>query len=644
MFKRVVFDIETDGLLDSLTRVHSLVIQCLDTGEVMSCANTNRLDFRYPCIERGLEVLQQSEKVYGHNIITFDIPALHKVYPTFKLTGKSLDTFVTASYRWAHQKETDFQLAKQGKFPARLAGSHTLEAWGYRLGEHKGEYTAWCKQAGIEDPWSQWRIEMQIYCEQDVAVNVKLVQAIQQAGGLGHEALEIEHELAFYLAQQERNGVPFDLTRAVDLQATLSARREELRQKLVARFGHIEKVKRKTFTPKVNNKSRGYIAGVPVTTEKVDKTEFNPNSTAHVAWALRTFYEWEPKVFTDTGIASVTDETLAGLKHVPEASLIREYLLIQKRLGMLAEGKQAWIKHAKVNPETGMHHIHGRVKQNAAVTHRAAHASPNLAQVPAVEVDKDKQVLWGYEGGYGAESRSLFTVPDGWVMIGADASGLELRCLAHYMAKWDGGAYGEVVLNGDIHTVNQQAAGLSTRAEAKTFIYAFLYGEGDLARGAKFLPPNATDEQKVKKGKEISRRFMRGLPALGNLVELCKAKVKKNGGPGYLLMPDGRRTYIRHEHAALNSLLQAAGAIICKRWIVEFNRRLTARFGPQGWHGQWAALLWVHDEVQIAVRPEIAEEVCAILVESIESITQHFNWKVALTGEAKVGRSWKETH
>jgi DNA polymerase-1 len=639
-FKRVVFDIETDGLLDSLTRVHSLVLQCLDTGEVLSCAKHPG----YPPIERGLNVLEEAEKVYGHNIITFDIPALQKVYPDFRLTGKAIDTYVVCCYRWAHQKGSDFEASKQGKFPARLAGRHTLEAWGYRLGEHKGDYTEWCKQAGIEDPWSTWSTEMQIYCEQDVTVNVKLVEAIRKAGGLGHEALEIEHALAFYLAQQERNGVVFNLAQAIELQAALSSRREELRQKLVERFGQIEKVKRKTFTPKVNNKTRGYIAGVPVTTEKVEKTEFNPNSTAHIAWALRTYYQWEPKVFTDTGIASVTDETLAGLKHVPEAALIREYLLIQKRLGMLAEGKQAWIKHARLNPETGKYHIHGRVKQNEAITHRAAHASPNLGQVPSVEVDKEGKVLWGYAGGYGAECRSLFGVPDDWVMIGADASGLELRCLAHYMALWDKGAYGEVVLNGDIHTVNQQAAGLATRAEAKTFIYAFLYGEGDHARGAKFLPPNATDEAKVRKGKEISQRFMKGLPALGKLVALCKSRVKKNGGPGYLLMPDGRRTYIRHEHAALNSLLQAAGAIICKRWIVEFNRRLTERYGPQGWGGQWAAMLWVHDEVQLAVRPAIAEEVCQILVDSIKHITDHFQWRIPLSGEAKVGLSWKETH
>ena len=187
----------------------------------------------------------------------------------------------------------------------------------------------------------------------------------------------------------------------------------------------------------------------------------------------------------------------------------------------------------------------------------------------------------------------------------------------------------------------EDGGGLTTHPEHHD---AFLYGEGDLARGAKFLPPNATDQQKIQKGRQISQRFMKGLPALGSLVTACKKKVRKNGGPGYLVMPDGRRTYIRHEHAALNSLLQSSGAIICKRWIVEFSRRLTQRFGPQGWDGQWAALAWVHDEVQIACRPEIEAEVRSILVESIVFMTEHYGWKVALSGEAKTGRNWKETH
>jgi DNA polymerase-1 len=158
------------------------------------------------------------------------------------------------------------------------------------------------------------------------------------------------------------------------------------------------------------------------------------------------------------------------------------------------------------------------------------------------------------------------------------------------------------------------------------------------------VPAGSSDKVKIAKGKAISQQFKRGLPALGSLMKYCESKVTKNGGPGYMLMPDGRRVYIRHAHAALNSLLQSAGAIICKRWIVDFNRRLTARFGPQGWDGQWAAMLWVHDEVQLAVRPEIADEVQEILVDSIRSITAHFNWRVPLDGEAKVGANWQETH
>jgi DNA polymerase I-like protein with 3'-5' exonuclease and polymerase domains len=287
---------------------------------------------------------------------------------------------------------------------------------------------------------------------------------------------------------------------------------------------------------------------------------------------------------------------------------------------------------AKVHPATGIHHIHGRVKQNHAATHRASHVSPNVAQVPKVGSP------------YGAECRELWHVPVGWVQIGADASGLELRCLAHYMGRWDGGAYGREVIGGDIHTVNQKAAGLATRNEAKTFIYAWLYGEGDEARGAKFLPKTATSAQKRRKGKKVSEDFLKGLPALAKLKAMVTSKLTQNGGPGYMLLPDQRRVYIRQEHSALNYLLQGAGAIICKRWIVTFNRKLIAEFGQQGWTGKWAALGWIHDEVQLAVRPEIATRVQEILVESIRHMTQHFNWRCPLDGEAKVGANWKDCH
>jgi DNA polymerase I len=621
--KNVVFDIETDGLLPDLTRIHCLVLRDVDTGFVMSFADQEG----YLPIAQGLIMLENAEVVYGHNSIGFDLPAILKVHREFKLTGQHRDTFIIAGMRWAHIKDDDFKRAKQGRFPSHFAGKHSLEAWGYRLGIHKGEYKAWCKEHGIEDPFKEWRPEMQTYCEDDTDVTRALVLKIRQAG-VSPESVETELELREYLIKQEANGWPFNIEKAISLQAKLAVRREELAELLRIEFGSWT-IPLPDFIPKKDNKKAGYVKGVPV--KKFKTIEFNPASRDHIADRLQNLYGWKPDLYTDSGKPQVDESTLVGLDY-PPVKLLQEYLLVDKRLGQVAEGKQAWLRHMKPHPVTGLQHIHGRVKQNATITHRAAHASPNVGQVPKV----------GSE--YGEECRELWMVPEGWVQVGADASGLEARCLGHFVARFDGGAYARLLLEGDVHTANRIALALPEgkefRDRSKTWYYAWMFGAGDEKLG-KTHSPDAPSGTWKKLGARLKKMFLDATPALKYLIEAVSLKAKD---PGYILGLDGRRAYIRSSHAALNTLIQSSGAIICKRWIVEFNRRLVAELGEQGWNGKWAALGWIHDEVQIAVRPEYAERVSQILVESIESLTDHFKFRCPLTGEAKVGNNWKETH
>jgi DNA polymerase I-like protein with 3'-5' exonuclease and polymerase domains len=625
--KNVILDVETDNLLDQLTRIHSLVLRDLDTNEVYSCTDDGD-PAEYHTIEQGLSLLSEAERVYAHNGIRFDLPAIQKVYPEFRLKGELRDTYITACFLWAHIADADYELVRRGRMPSRLVGSHALEAWGYRLGDVKIKY---------DGGWDTWSKEMQVYCEQDTAVTKMLVEKIQ-ATGIPQEAMEIEHELAAYLHQMERNGWPFHFEKAIELQGKLAARRQELERTLIDLFGTWY-APDGTTTPKRSMKRSGGYDGAPkeqitagMAYTKIKQVEFNPSSRDHIANRLQSLYGWKPEHYTDNGKPQVDEQTLSGLPYPPVPMLV-EYLLIVKRLGQLAEGKQAWLGHmTKDGPEggklTGLYHIHGRVKQNHAITHRAAHSNPNLGQVPAVHSP------------YGGECRELFMVPDGWVQVGADASGLELRALSHYMARYDDGAYVKVILEGDVHTTNQTAASLDTRDQAKTFIYAFLYGAGDKKIGT-IVDSLASEAARQAIGRKLKNKFLKNTPALAYLVRDVKAKARKDG---YLRLPDGRRVYIRSEHAALNSLLQGAGAIICKRWIVEFNRRLTKLYGPQGWNGKWAGLGWIHDEVQLAVRPEIVPDVQRILVESIQHVTSVFQWRCPLDGEAKAGANWKETH
>ena len=592
----LIFDLETDGLLDEVTKIHCLVTKDTDSGEVKSYTGKD--------IESGIKYLMDSDQqLIGHNVIKYDIPVIQKLYPWFSVhTGLVRDTLVMARLIYANIKEHDVKFMKDGKLPKSLFGSHSLESWGHRLGNYKGDYTG---------GWEVFTQEMLNYCIQDVEVTHTLYNKLLSKE-FSEQSIELEHEVAWLMAKQERNGFYFNEKAGSELYSVLVKRRGELERELKDYFGSWT-IKLPDFIPKVNNKSRGYTKGVPVAREKV--VEFNPGSRDHIANRLTTLYQWKPTEFTEGGKPQV-DEVVLGKLDYPPCKLLTEYLLVQKRISQLAEGAQAWLKLVKKGK------IHGSINTNGAVTGRATHAYPNISQVPSSSSP------------YGHDCRALFTVPNGWVLVGADASGLELRCLAHYMAKWDGGKYGQVLLNGDIHTENQKAAGLETRQQAKTFIYAFLYGAGDEKIGSVV---NGTSAD----GRKLKSKFLRSLPALGELVKT----VKENAGRGYLIGLDKRKIYVRSAHSALNTLLQGAGAIVCKKWLVILEERLQARGFKHGWDGDYCFCAWSHDEVQIACRStEVASMVAHLATQCVAYAGEHYNFRCPLAGEAKKGTTWADTH
>ena len=607
---RLVADIETNGFLDNVTVIHCIVAKDIDTGTVYT--------FHGSTIEEGVRFLQSADTLIFHNGISYDIPVLKKLFPWFNVEHpKVLDTLVLARLIYSNVKDMDMGLLKKKKLHGRLFGSHSLEAYGYRLGLMKGEYAEEFKQKmgdaykhGME--WLEFSQEMLDYCVQDVVVTEALYAKLHSKN-YAEMAIQLEHEIQWLMTQQVRNGFHFNEGKAAVLYSTLSQRRADLERELKDFFGSWE-VKLPDFIPKRDNKTRGYKAGVPVPRSKI--VEFNPSSRDHIADRLQTLYGWKPEKFTDGGKSMIDEAVLSGLAY-PPCKLLTEYLLVAKRIAQLAEGDQAWLKLVKKG------RIHGSINPNGAVTGRATHAYPNIAQVPSSSSP------------YGHECRELFEIPEGWsALVGADASGLELRCLAHFMAKWDGGAYGDVLLNGDIHTENQKAAGLPTRNNAKTFIYAFLYGAGDAKIGSIVGDTDA-------EGKKLKKKFLKSLPALGKLVEAVKESAKK----GYLKGLDGRHLHVRSAHAALNTLLQSAGALVCKKWLVTLEEELKARGLKHGWDGDYAFCGWIHDEVQIACRtPEVAQLVAELAPACVTKAGEFFNFRCPLAGEAKVGKNWSETH
>lgn len=577
--KRYVFDIETDGLLTDATKVHCIVMYDIDKGEILHLDN-----------EDAIKKLTKADLIVGHNIIKFDIPVLKKLYD-FKPRGKVFDTIIATRLLFPDIRDADFK--RNTGFPTKLIGRHSLEAWGHRIGTYK---------AHIETDWSVFTAEMLEYCKQDVLVNTGLYKAIEKKG-YAQAAMDLEHQVADIIFRQEQHGFTFDNDKATRLFSTLNARRFEIEDELQELFPPI--IKETVFIPKVNNKTRGYVKGEPFI--KKDTVTFNPSSRQHVAERFKEAYGWTPKEFTPDGKPKVDDVVLSKLDY-PAAKLLAEHFLLDKRIAQLATGNQAWLK-LETNGK-----LHGTCNTNSTVTARASHAYPNLAQVPSVHAP------------YGKECRELFTVPTGKKLVGIDVSGLEVRMLAHYMAKFDSGEYTKVVLEGDIHTETQTLAGLDSRDLAKRFYYCFLYG-GGVKKIAEVTGKT------VKEAGQVKKRFLNNLPALNKLIE----QVQSASAKGHLKGLDGRQIKVRSPHSALNTLLQSAGAIVCKKWLVEFDRLMKPYSDVQ-------QVVWVHDEIQVQVNAEWADIIGEKAVEAIEHVGEELDLRIPLTGEYKIGNNWSETH
>lgn len=606
---RLCFDIETNGLLEDLTCVHIIVAQDIDTGEIH--------DFKPHEIEAGLDLLSKADVLVAHNGIKFDIPALKKVYPDFTYKARVFDTLVLSRLIWPDLSDRDQINTAKNKYrfdKPKLIGSHSLAAWGIRLDEHKGDY---------EGGWEEWSEEMHSYAIQDVAVTLSLWKRIEKTG-YSQTAIDLELEVADIMAECERHGFSFDVPAARVLETSLTREQYNLTEKLQDTFPPFY-IKGPVVTSKrtVNYKDKaGTWEGGEYT--KVTRTVFNPGSRVHIANRLKEFHGWNPSEFTASGLPKI-DETVLSALPFPEAALLNDYFCVSKRLGQLSGGKSAWL-NAERNGR-----IHGSYITNGAVTGRATHQNPNIAQVPSVSAP------------WGKECRSLFKAGDNCVLVGADLSGLELRCLSHYMSRYDDGAYAREVLQGDCHTANQAAAGLSTRDQAKTFIYAFLYGAGAEKIGS-IVGGSAKD------GKRLKNRFLKQTPALAHLIQDVSERASSEG---QLRGLDGRLVHVRHQHAALNTLLQSAGALISKRWLVEIRLALI----EAGLAECVNLVAWVHDEVQIEVNLNVrstnsshrgpddtCERVKRIACDAARKAGEFFEFRVPIDAEATSGHSWADTH
>ena len=575
--REIVFDIETNGLDPS--KVWLVWAYERDTKEFVLFSGDTVSTFSQYIKDMG------ECKVIGHNIIAFDIPVCERLLGTDFSKCEVVDTLVMS------------RLSQ----PSR-DGGHSLESWGDKLNFAKGDY----------DDWLNFSQAMVDYGKQDVALNERVYQILlNELTGFGSECLLLEHQTQAIIARQIKRGWTLDQEKSFILLAELKEKKYELEDKVHEVFKPLPTFV-KQVTPKIKKDGTQSVVGLKFLGDDWEKVQgsfsriefpvFNLGSRQQIGRHLQ-YYGWKPDSFTEKGQPIVDEAVLRKVKGIPEAALIGEYLMIQKRIAQV----QSWLDAVQDDGR-----VHGYVNANGAVTGRMTHSSPNMGQVPAVYSP------------YGRECRDVWTVPKGYKLVGMDASGLELRMLAHYM---NDEGYTHEILNGDIHTANQLAAGLETRDQAKTFIYAFLYGAGDAKIGS-------ITGGTAKDGKRLKEKFLGNTPALGRLRE----RVGVASGRGYVLGLDRRRVAIRSSHAALNSLLQSAGAIIMKKALCLLDEYATI------WGIDYHIIGNIHDEIQTEVREKDAEVFGRLATSCVEAAGLFYKLNCPLAGDYKVGNSWADTH
>ena len=566
---KIVLDIETDS---TASKIWCVFCRDLDTDIVSMFVKPNNLQ----------AYLDSVEKIIAHNGIFFDFPVLKKVWNIQVKKSQVVDTLVLSRL-----------------YDPSIEGGHSLEAWGERLGHHKAPYKqiwSWMTGTFLDKDNANLPFDEPVmpllhhYCARDTLVTAQLYKHLdkEMQNDFSEKSKELEHQVAIIIAEQERNGFKLDERGASQLLCSLKAQLE-------AHTVALQSI----FPAKVESNRVHKTTGKALN----DIVEpFNPGSRKQIAERLIE-KGWKPKKHTEKGSVIVDETTLEGID-IPEAKAIAEYLMLQKRIAQI----ESWIEAVESDGR-----VHGRVITNGAVTGRMTHHSPNMAQIP------NSGAI------YGPECRNLWTVEKGNSLVGIDASGLELRMLAHYM---NDDEYTHQVVSGDIHTTNQKAAGLETRNQAKTFIYAFLYGAGSAKIGS-------ISGGGAKEGQHLIDRFLRNTPKLKRLREkVSRIYAEKGWLPGL----DGRKLLVRSEHSSLNTLLQGAGAIVMKQALVLLKKELNRN---KVWHEFKAN---VHDEFQIEVREEQAELVGEMGKKAITEAGVVLNLRCPLDGEYKVGLTWRDTH
>jgi len=707
----VIYDIEGDGLMEAqgpipaATQLWSIGVYDLNTGEKFYWGVDNGPDD----LAKGARFLSQVYRSWAHNGINFDYRALEKFLSLdYKRPPQAWDSMVLAKTVFPAETlmDGDMRLWKSGRMPGHMMKRHSVAAWGYRTGKHKVEYTG---------GFHAWRPAQSSYLMTgDLDGPAEMIRRCYTAMGWidpkpgqlvwPELVMEMENSVAAIIDRQKRYGIRFDVGKAVKLAKHLRNEQARIERELVKAFGswwqasdiktpaadrnvklpQFPDITIRRFSEKTGKELAPYV-GPPLCEYStnapyvdIERVTYNPASRDHLGQRLQDVYGWKPKKFGKDKKPTVDETTL---EEIPEAvippelrKLILNSFVVNKTLGMLAKGSQAWMH--KVTDEG---RIHGNMDPQGTPTRRATHSSPNMSQCPSVQkkkvVDADgtkrEVILMGMEGRYGADCRELFCADEGWEQTGIDASALELIDLGHYLFPHDGGKFSERVCdpNRDPHQEHADLADM-TRGDAKTTIYLKVYGGSayklslSLTVTAEEIPEllgyrglpmllrslekrfdadfvaKLDDAQKARiaKARIIIVKLENGLTGLMDLIKLVQGAAER----GWLKAIDGSRLHVRKPYAALNTLLQSAGAISCKLWMMLLHRKLAAAGFVDG--VDFKQVLWVHDELQFTHKPGLGPLLRQLAEEAMVQAGEMLGLRGRYRTDGKTGKNWLECH
>ena len=614
---RLVFDIEANGLYWEATKIWCIVAKDIDTGEVYQW--TTETDTKLG----PMQWLTDAQELVGHNIINYDLPLLKKLWNW----EPNEDTKITDTLVMSRLLNPDRQRPNgcSGAY-----GPHSLAAWGVRVGKGKP----------VHEEWDKYSEEMLVRCIADVDINTLVYKFLLHEMGGEHskwqESLRLEHDIAKIITQQEHNGVYFDTEKAKEYVVSLESRMDTIDEEAVPKLPYRVTQRGATVTQPFTSKgeyTKKYREDISYCSGPFCRINIIPFDLGSIKQVKDYLLDngWNPsewnysKVTGERSSPKLTGE-FAGIQgDLPKQVQLR--ITLRHRKSQI----EGWIKNVRND-----HRLPAGANPCGTNTGRMRHTC--VVNVPKANSDKETgKLIWDeakQKDFFGTQMRSLFTsgTDNNHVMVGHDASGLELRMLAHFMKDE---TYIEEILNGDIHTHNQNAAGLPTRDSAKSFIYALNYGAGDSKLGS-LVGGGSSD------GKRLRGKFMANLPALRKLLR----NVKRASGKGYLRGLDGRKVWMRTDdtgkvmtHKALNTLLQHSGSIVMKKSSIILWNELLPKHNIRA-----EKIIDMHDESQAVVHEDDAELYAQLAVESIRLAGEHFNMRIPLDGDYKVGKNWGECH